>query len=608
MKKITLKNKLILLVSTLMIGCMTIGYIGYSSLNLTEKEYLKVTDMNYPDTVALFQAVDHINKASTAVLSLVYEEKQLTPAELTTVVKTQLDEYDKKIKAYQRVALEGDELKLFEVTTVSFQQLKLELLKISELYSKQTSINKDLKTTILAIPNLYKGFTSAMNGSIKWQQNDAKESTTSAKTTKNTKTTLIFICLIVSLLFGFFLSYSIIHTIMIDQEHLLSTLLKSARNSTMVEGSPKPTLMCDISGVVIFMNSAAKKELEKLKQFISIDLSKIVGSDIGVFHKIPERQIKLISDPKNLPYKSVISVGPEKMELQLVASLDEQGNHLGTVLTWDLITEKLKLLDDLKLAASSITTASETILSVSTELATSADEVSDKSNTASVAAEEVNAGVQSVSNNMDEMVLAIKEITKITNDAANLAKQTMTLATNANSSISKLGESSVDIGEVIKVISNIAHQTNLLALNASIEAARAGEHGKGFAVVANEVKELSKQTAQATQDISKKIETLQGDSSIAIEAIKQIGLAIDKMNSFTSNIASSVEEQSATTNEVARIVKESAIGVNQINENINQVSLVASHTGKESVKANKIAHEVKDIAETLTHHVNKFNE
>ena len=82
------------------------------------------------------------------------------------------------------------------------------------------------------------------------------------------------------------------------------------------------------------------------------------------------------------------------------------------------------------------------------------------------------------------------------------------MAEDTNQVVSKLGDSSTEIGQVIKVITSIAQQTNLLALNATIEAARAGEAGKGFAVVANEVKELAKQTAKATEDISRKIEAI----------------------------------------------------------------------------------------------------
>ena len=181
------------------------------------------------------------------------------------------------------------------------------------------------------------------------------------------------------------------------------------------------------------------------------------------------------------------------------------------------------------------------------------------------------------------------------------------MAQDANSIVQALGESSMDIGNVIKVITSIAQQTNLLALNATIEAARAGEAGKGFAVVANEVKELAKQTATATEDISKKIEAIQEDSQSAVGSIKTITDAIDELNAIASNIATSVEEQAATTSEVTRIVQESATGVEQITQNIGQVSTAASELEKGANQTNDSARNLNEVAQKLTDLVNTFS-
>ncbi len=380
-----------------------------------------------------------------------------------------------------------------------------------------------------------------------------------------------------------------------------------ARTNSMVSKSPLNTMMCDPEGVIVTINEASANTLRGLEQYLPVKVSEISGQKIDIFHKNPAHQQKIIGNPANLPHRAIIQLGPEKLDLQISGVMGTEGDYLGAMVTWEVVTTKVELVEALQKSGTDLSANATVLQDVSQSLSASAEETSAQSNTASAASEEVNAGVQTVATNMEEMVAAIKEITKTTNEASSLSNEAMKMATSTDLIIGKLGESSMDIGNVIKVISSIAQQTNLLALNATIEAARAGEAGKGFAVVANEVKELAKQTGTATQDITKRIENIQGDTKSAVEAIGQIREAIEKINGYAGNIAASVEEQAATTNEVTRIVTESAEGVKQINENIAQVSEAASNTGKDALKAQEASKLIAEISLELQGFVAKVN-
>ena len=374
----------------------------------------------------------------------------------------------------------------------------------------------------------------------------------------------------------------------------------------MVDKSPINTMMATPEGEMLYMNEASLSTLKGLEQYLPDRADNLVGNSIDWFHKNPETQRKIIGNANNLPHKAIISVGPEKLDLLVSPIFDTGGSYLGPMVTWEVISDKYALVEDLSKSAEGLSDSAENLLGLSNSLSAGAEETSAQANTASTASEEINAGVQTVASNMEEMVAAIKEITKTTNEASSMSNEAMKMAKSTNQIIGQLGDSSMDIGNVIKVISSIAQQTNLLALNATIEAARAGEAGKGFAVVANEVKELAKQTAKATNDITKKIETIQSDSKNAVNAIGEISDAIEKVNGYAGNIAASVEEQAATTNEVTRIVTEAAEGVKQINENIGQVSEAASSTGKDAANTQDAAKMLKEMAATLGQHVEKI--
>lgn len=256
--------------------------------------------------------------------------------------------------------------------------------------------------------------------------------------------------------------------------------------------------------------------------------------------------------------------------------------------------------------ATAVSSASEELTAVSKEMTENANQTAEQATSASASAEQVSTNAASVSIAVEQMNASIKEIAKNAALGAKVATQAVKTADSTNATITKLGQSSVEIGKVIKVITSIAQQTNLLALNATIEAARAGEAGRGFAVVATEVKELAKQTAKATEDISQRIEAIQADTNSAVSAISQITGIINQINDLQNTIASAVEEQTATTNEISRNVAEAAKGSSDIAKNIGIVAVNAQSTTIGANNTSEAASELSRMAVELQKVVGNF--
>jgi methyl-accepting chemotaxis protein len=153
-----------------------------------------------------------------------------------------------------------------------------------------------------------------------------------------------------------------------------------------------------------------------------------------------------------------------------------------------------------------------------------------------------------------------------------VAGRVVDAAGQATATIDRLGASSAEIDDVVRLIGSIARQTNLLALNAAIEAARTGAAGRGFAVVAGEVKALARRTAEATGDITRRIDTLRADTGAAIAAIGDISTVIGQLTTFQATVSSAVTRQSATTAEMGGHITEAAAGAVAVAETLHAIA------------------------------------
>jgi methyl-accepting chemotaxis protein len=290
-------------------------------------------------------------------------------------------------------------------------------------------------------------------------------------------------------------------------------------------------------------------------------------------------------------------------------------DEIGELASWfNTFLDKLqKMIQQMAENSTTVDQASNEFAEISAQLSDRAGDTSQRADNVSASAEEMSANLNNVAAAMEEsstnaslvataaeeMTATIDEISQNAEKARSISDQAVHEAGQASSQMDELGHAAMGIGKVVETITEISEQVNLLALNATIEAARAGEAGKGFAVVANEIKELARQTSEATLEIKGKIENIQGSTDGTIQIIDEISKVIKQSNDIVSSIATAVEEQSAATKEIASSIAQASEGIQEVNQNVNQSSTVASEITNDIAMVNQSSSEIANSSDQM---------
>ncbi|MBU3917330.1 HAMP domain-containing protein [bacterium] len=251
-------------------------------------------------------------------------------------------------------------------------------------------------------------------------------------------------------------------------------------------------------------------------------------------------------------------------------------------------------------SVSNIASMTEEMSSTFRNVADSSQKTATKVNQMADAAKEISGGITNVAAAVEEMSSSLNEVAKNTSQASQISKKASSQSDDINERMNNLVTASKQIGKIVGVIKDIADQTNMLALNATIEAAGAGEAGKGFAVVAGEVKELAKQSAEATDEIAGQIEQIQKTTNDAVNGILEIGKIITEIASINENNASAVEEQTATAGEISRTIAGNAASIAQVAISATETSKLVEEIANSTNEASKTAGEVAKHVDELS--------
>ncbi|MFZ5789608.1 MAG: methyl-accepting chemotaxis protein [Pseudomonadota bacterium] len=259
-----------------------------------------------------------------------------------------------------------------------------------------------------------------------------------------------------------------------------------------------------------------------------------------------------------------------------------------------------------KSVVEAVSSAATELQASSQSMASIAEETTRQSAAVAAATQQAAAGVTTVATASEELSASIGEISRQVSESSNVARTAVEEVSRTGETVEGLATAAERIGGIVQLINEIASQTNLLALNATIEAARAGDAGKGFAVVASEVKNLANQTAKATEEISSQIGTMQTVTKDAVAAMQKIRATIDRVNEIAATIASAVEEQSAATKDISGNAQQAARGTDEVTRNIAGVSQAASDAGHAASQVLNASSDLSRQSETLRQEVASF--